>query len=70
MDFIFFFLVGLFGFPLLCVWVLFGFRLIVCVFCFIVFSMICFGFVFIFYFYFRLWVCSANYVFDEMLLCV
>ena len=38
--------------------------------CFMVFSMICFGFVFVFYFYFNLWVCNVNYVFDEMLLWI
>ena len=45
-----------------------GFVRFVCAFCFIVFSMICFGFVFIFYLYFLLWVCNTNDVFDEMLL--
>ena len=45
-----------------------GFVWFVCGFCFIVFSMVCIEFVFIFYFYFRLWVCNANYVFDEMFL--
>ena len=63
-----FFFVGLFGFLLICVWVLFGIHLICLWACFIVFSMICFEFVFIFYFNFRSWVCNATYVFDEMLL--
>ena len=44
-----------------------GFVWFVCASCFMVFSMICFGFVFIFYFYVCLWVCNANYVFDAML---
>ena len=60
------------GFHLICSWVLFdlfvGFVWFVCVSCFMVFSLICFGFVLIFCMYFRLWVCNANYGFDEMLL--
>ena len=57
--------VGLIRFHLIClgfIWFVFGFCLIC----------LCnlFGFVFIFYLYFRLRVCNANDVFDEMLLWV
>ena len=66
------FVLVLFDFICGFVWVSFdlfvGFVWFVCAFCFIAFSIICVGFVFIFYLYFHLWVCHANYVFDEMLL--
>ena len=56
------------GFFLGSIWLFVSFVWFVCASCFMVFSMICFGFVFIFYFYFNLWFYNANYVFDEMLL--
>ena len=57
--------VGLIGFHLICL----SFIWFVCGFCLICLCIL-FGFVFIFYLYFRLWVCHANDVFDEMLLWV